>query len=148
MSFFGQLRLKSRLSCRRAQKLASDIFTSAWVIHIIRTSTLHVNRTLHLPVRSCELYWRNYRTQKKKKKRIDFSSLFAFQPSFSDILSGEDLSRASRLTRSFCQEKLLGSHVKVGVPLMTIENLITYFRVLKSKKKLLDLTKFQCLCWN
>ena len=41
---------------------------------------------------------------------------------------------ASQLTRSFCQEKLLGSHVKVDVPLMTIDNLITYFRISKPKK--------------
>ena len=38
------------------------------------------------------------------------------------------------MTHAFCQEKLLGGHVKFDVPLMTMDDLITYFRILKHKK--------------
>ena len=50
------------------------------------------------------------------------------------ILSDDDLFKASLLTRSICQEKLLGGHVKFDVLLMTIDDLITYFRISKPKK--------------
>ena len=38
------------------------------------------------------------------------------------------------MTHAFCQGKLLGGHVKFDVPLMTMDNLITYVRTLKPKK--------------
>ena len=64
----------------------------------------------------------------------DFSSSFACTNSFSKIMSYDDLFKASHLTHAFCQEKLLGGHVKFDVPLMTMDDLITYFRILKPKK--------------
>ena len=64
----------------------------------------------------------------------DFSSAFACTNSFSNIISDDDLFSASHLTQAFCQEKLLGGHVKFDVPLMTMDDLITYFRILKPKK--------------
>ena len=64
----------------------------------------------------------------------DFSSAFACTNSFSNIISDDDLFKASHLTQAFCQEKLLGVHVKFDVPLMTMDDLITYFRILKPKK--------------
>ena len=64
----------------------------------------------------------------------DFSSAFACTNSFSNIISDDDLFKASHLTQAFCQEKLLGGHVKFDVPLMTMDDLITYFRILKPKK--------------
>ena len=64
----------------------------------------------------------------------DFSSSFACTNSFSNIMSDDDLFKASHLTHAFCQEKLLGGHVKFDVPLMTLDDLITYFRILKHKK--------------
>ena len=64
----------------------------------------------------------------------DYDSLFARSNSFSDILSDEDLFGASHLTRSFRQEKLFGGHVKFDDAVMTIDDLITYFRILKLKK--------------
>ena len=38
------------------------------------------------------------------------------------------------MTHAFCQEKLLAGHGKFDVPLMTMDDLITYFRILKPKK--------------
>ena len=38
------------------------------------------------------------------------------------------------MTHAFCQEKLLGGHVKFDVPLMTMDDLITYFRILKPER--------------
>ena len=49
----------------------------------------------------------------------------------------DDLFKASHLTNAFCQKKLLGGHVKFDVPLMTMDDLITYFRILKPKKSCL-----------
>ena len=49
-------------------------------------------------------------------------------------MSDDDLFKASHLTHAFCEEKLLAGHVKFDVPLMTMDDLITYFRILKSKK--------------
>ena len=49
-------------------------------------------------------------------------------------MSGDGLFKASHLTDAFCQEKLLGGHVKFDVPLMTMDDIITYFRILKPKK--------------
>ena len=65
----------------------------------------------------------------------DFSSSFAYiTNSSSNIMSDDDLFKASTLTHAFCQEKLLEGHVKFDVPLMTMDDLITYFRILKPKK--------------
>ena len=64
----------------------------------------------------------------------DFSSSFACTNSFIYIMSDKDLFKASNLTHALCQEKLLGGHVKFDVPLMTMGDLITYFRILKPKK--------------
>ena len=64
----------------------------------------------------------------------DSSSAFACTNSFSNIMSDDDLFKASHLTHALCQEKLLGGHVKFDVPLMTMGDLITYFRILKPKK--------------
>ena len=49
-------------------------------------------------------------------------------------MSDDNLLKASHLTHSFCQEKLLGGHVKFDVPLMTMDDLFTYFRISKPKK--------------
>ena len=49
-------------------------------------------------------------------------------------MSDDDLFKVSHLTHAFCQEKLLGGHIKFDVPLMTMDDLITYFRILKPKK--------------
>ena len=49
-------------------------------------------------------------------------------------MSDDDLFKASHLTHAFCQEKLSSGHVKFDVPLMTMDDLITYFRILKPKK--------------
>ena len=49
-------------------------------------------------------------------------------------MSDDDLFKASHLTHAFCQEKLSAGHVKFDVPLMTMDDLITYFRILKPKK--------------
>ena len=67
----------------------------------------------------------------------DFNSSFACINSFSNIMSDDNPFKASHLTHAFCQEKLLGGHVKFDVPLMTMDDLIrlrTYFRILKPKK--------------
>ena len=64
----------------------------------------------------------------------DFSSSFACTNSFSNIMSDDDLFKASNLTHAFCQEKPLGGNVKFDVPLMTMNDFITYFRILKPKK--------------
>ena len=71
----------------------------------------------------------------------DFSSSFACMNSFSNIVSDDDLFKVSHLTHAFCQEKLYCGHVKIHVPLMTMEHVITYFRILKNHVRL---TKFQC----
>ena len=82
-------------------------------------------------------------TGKKKRVRTnpfisltanDFSSAFACTNSFSNIISDDDLFSVSHLTQAFCQEKLVGGHVKFDVPLMAMDDLITYFRILKPKK--------------
>ena len=49
-------------------------------------------------------------------------------------MSDDDLFKASHLTHAFCQEKLSAGRVKFDVPLMTMDDLITYFRILKPKK--------------
>ena len=64
----------------------------------------------------------------------DFSSSFACTNPFSKIMSDDDLFKASHLTHAFCQEKLSAGHVKFDVPLMTMDDLITYFTILKPKK--------------
>ena len=69
-------------------------------------------------------------------KANDFSSSFACTNSFSNILTGDDLFTASHSTHAFFQEKLLGGHLKFDVPLMTMDDLITYFRILKPKKSI------------
>ena len=38
------------------------------------------------------------------------------------------------MPHAFCQEKLLGGHVKFDVSLMTMDDLMTYFRILTLKK--------------
>ena len=59
----------------------------------------------------------------------DFSSSFACTKSFSNILSDEDLFKASHSTHFLCQEKLLGGHVKFDVPLMTIDDFCNAFLI-------------------
>ena len=64
----------------------------------------------------------------------DFNSAFACTNSFSNIITDDNLFKASHLTHASCQEKNLGVHVKFDAPLMTIDDLFTYFRILKPKK--------------
>ena len=47
------------------------------------------------------------------------------------VISADDLFEASHLTRSFCQGKLSRGHVKFDVLLMTVDDLIAYFRFFK-----------------